>query len=189
MQKYLFIDRDGTLIQGPASSGGQIDSFEKLHFYPHVITWLGKIARELPYKLVMVTNQNGLGSPTFPQEQFLPTQNFMLEVFKNEDIFFEDIIVDDSVPEQNSPLRKPRIGRMTAYIDDANCDIENSFVIGDRLTDIQFAKNLGCRGILIHPENLRGQIELTDPIEELKLHHTALFSPHWKDIYEFLSKQ
>ncbi len=189
MQKYLFIDRDGTLIQGPAFSGGQIDSFEKLHFYPHVITWLGKIARELSYKLVMVTNQNGLGSPMFPHELFTPTQNFILEVFKNEDILFEDIIIDDSVPEQNSPLRKPRIGRMTKYLEDAYCDIKNSFVIGDRLTDIQFAKNLGCKGILIHPENLRGQIELTDTIEELKTNHIALASPRWKDIYEFLSKQ
>lgn len=188
MQKYLFIDRDGTLIQGPPS-GGQIDCFEKLHFYPHVITWLGKIARELNYKLVMVTNQNGLGSPMFPHELFTPTQNFMLEVFKNEDIFFEEIIVDDSVPEQNSPLRKPRTGRMTAYLQNPDCDIKNSFVIGDRLTDIQFAKNLGCKGIFINPENLRGQVELTDTIEELKANHTVLFSPLWRDIYEFLSRQ
>ena len=188
MQKYLFIDRDGTLLQGPAP-GGQIDCFEKLHFYPHVITWLGKIARELPFKLVMVTNQNGLGSPMFPHELFAPTQNFMLEVFKNEEIIFENIIVDDSVPEENSPLRKPRVGRMTVYLDDPNCDVKNSFVIGDRLTDIQFAKNLGCKGILINPENLRGQIELTDTIEELKINYTVLASPHWKDIYEFLSKQ
>ena len=188
MQKYLFIDRDGTLIQGPPS-GGQIDCFEKLHFYPHVITWLGKIARELNYKLVMVTNQNGLGSPMFPHELFTPTQNFMLEVFKNENIFFDEIIVDDSVPEQNSPLRKPRTGRMTAYLQNPDCDIKNSFVIGDRLTDIQFAKNLGCKGIFINPENLRGQVELTDTIEELKANHTALFSPLWKDIYEFLSRQ
>ena len=188
MQKYLFIDRDGTLLQGPAP-GGQIDCFEKLHFYPHVITWLGKIARELPYELVMVTNQNGLGSPMFPHELFAPTQNFMLEVFKNEEIIFENIIVDDSVPKENSPLRKPRVGRMTAYLDDPNCDVKNSFVIGDRLTDIQFAKNLGCKGILINPENLRGQIELTDSIEELKTNYTVLASPHWKDIYEFLSKQ
>lgn len=188
MQKYLFIDRDGTLLQGPAP-GGQIDCFEKLHFYPHVITWLGKIARELPYELVMVTNQNGLGSPMFPHELFAPTQNFMLEVFKNEEIIFENIIVDDSVPEENSPLRKPRVGRMTAYLDDPNCDVKNSFVIGDRLTDIQFAKNLGCKGILINPENLRGQIELSDSIEELKTNYTVLASPHWKDIYEFLSNQ
>jgi imidazoleglycerol-phosphate dehydratase / histidinol-phosphatase len=188
MQKYLFIDRDGTLIQGPPS-GGQIDSFEKLHFYPHVITWLGKIARELPFKLVMVTNQNGLGSPMFPHELFTPTQNFMLEVFKNEDIFFEDVIVDDSVPEENSPLRKPRVGRMTKYLRDANCDLKNSFVIGDRLTDIQFAKNLGCKGIFVNPQNLRGQTELTDSIEELKTNYTALASTSWKDVYDFLSKQ
>ena len=188
MHKYLFIDRDGTLLQTPPP-GGQIDSFEKLHFHPHVITWLGKIARELSFKLVMVTNQNGLNSPMYPTEFFYPTQNFMLEVFKNEDIIFHDIIVDESLPEENSPLRKPRIGRMTKYLEDQTTDISNSFVIGDRLTDIQFAKNMGCKGIFINPENLRGQTELTDSIEELRNNWVVLATHQWQDIYEFLSKQ
>ena len=188
MQRYLFIDRDGTLLQSPPP-GGQIDSFEKLHFHPHVITWLGKIARELPYKLVMVTNQNGLNSPMYPTEQFYPTQNFMLEVFKNEDIVFDDIVIDESLPEENSPLRKPRIGRMIKYLNDENADIKNSFVIGDRLTDVQFAKNLGCKGIFINPENLRGQIELTDSVEELRNNWVVLATHHWKEIFEFLISQ
>ena len=188
MQKYLFIDRDGTLLQSPPP-GGQIDSFEKLHFYPHVITWLGKIARELPFKLVMVTNQNGLNTAMYPTDQFYPTQNFMLEVFKNEDIIFDDIVIDESLPEQNSPMRKPRIGRMTKFLNNENVDIKNSFVIGDRLTDVQFAKNLGCKGIFINPENMRGQIELIDSPEELRNNWVVLATHHWQDIYEFLSKQ
>ena len=188
MQKYLFIDRDGTILQSPPP-GGQVDSFEKLHFYPHVITWLGKIAKELPYKLVMVTNQNGLNTPRYPTELFYPTQNFMLEVLKNEDIVFSDIIIDGSLPEEKSALRKPRIGRMTKYLNDENADIKNSLVIGDRLTDIQFAKNMGCKGIFINPENLRGQSELTDSIEELKTNWVALATHNWQNVYEFLAQK
>jgi imidazoleglycerol-phosphate dehydratase / histidinol-phosphatase len=188
MQKYLFIDRDGTLIEGPPS-GGQIDHFDKLHFYPNVITWLSRIASELDYTLVMVTNQNGLGTPMFTQEMFLPTQNFMLSVFKNEGIHFKEIIIDDSFPEDESPLRKPRIGRMHAYMNNAEVDMKNSFVIGDRITDVQFAKNLGCKAILLNPENLRGQKELTDTMEELRNNWTALASTSWKEVYEFLKAQ
>ncbi len=188
MQKYLFIDRDGTLIESPAS-GGQIDSFDKLHFYPNVITWLSRIASELEYILVMVTNQNGLGTPMFTQEMFLPTQNFMLNVFKTEGIIFKEIIIDNSFPEDNSPLRKPRTGRMLAYINNDAIDMKHSFVIGDRITDMQFAKNLGCKGIFLNSENLRGQKELTDTIEELKTNWTALASTSWKDVYEFLKVQ
>ena len=188
MQKYLFIDRDGTILQSPPP-GGQIDSFEKLHFYPHVITWLGKIARELPFKLVMVTNQNGLNSPMYPTELFYPTQNFMLEVLKNEDILFSDIIIDESLPEENSPLRKPRTGRMTKYLKDETADIKNSFVIGDRLTDVQFAKNMGCKALFLNPSNLRGQTELTDSIDELKTNWIMVASTHWEDVYDFLCKQ
>jgi imidazoleglycerol-phosphate dehydratase / histidinol-phosphatase len=185
MQKYLFIDRDGTLIESPPSPE-QIDSVDKLRFYPNVITWLGRIATELSFKLVMVTNQNGLGTSDYPIETFLPAQNFMLEVLKNEGIEFSYIIIDDSHTEENSPLRKPRIGRMHAYINNADVDMKNSFVIGDRYTDVQFAKNLGCKGILLHPENQRGLAELTDSIEDLKSNWTALASTSWKDVYEFL---
>ncbi len=185
MQKYLFIDRDGTLIESP-ESGGQIDHIEELHFYPKVITWLSRIASELDFVLVMVTNQNGLGTAMFTQEMFLPTQNFMLNILKNEGIHFKEIIVDGSLPEDNSFLRKPRTGRMQKYINNSEVDMQNSFVIGDRITDVQFAKNLGCKGIFLNPENLRGQKELTDTIEELKSNWTALATTSWKEVYEFL---
>jgi imidazoleglycerol-phosphate dehydratase / histidinol-phosphatase len=185
MQKYLFIDRDGTLIESPPSPE-QIDRIDKLHFYPNVITWLGRIATELSFKLVMVTNQNGLGTKEYTKEMFLPAQNFMLAVLKNEGIVFSEIIIDDSHTEENSPLRKPRTGRMHAYLNNPDIDLKNSFVIGDRYTDVQFAKNLGCKGILLHPENQRGLSELTDSVEDLKNNWTALASKSWKDVYEFL---
>ncbi len=185
MQKYLFIDRDGTLIESP-ESGGQIDHIEELHFYPNVITWLSRIATELSYTLVMVTNQNGLGTPSFTQEMFLPTQNFMLDVLKNEGIIFKEIIIDGSMPDENSPLRKPRIGRMGAYVNNPEVDMKHSFVIGDRITDVQFAKNLGCKAIFLNPTNLRGQKEITDNIDELKNNWVALASLSWKDVYYFL---
>lgn len=188
MQKYLFIDRDGTLIESPPSPE-QIDSIDKLRFYPDVISWLGKIVSTLPYKLVMVTNQNGLGTALYPQEIFLPVQNLMLEIFKKEGIEFTDIIIDNSFPDDNSFLRKPRVGRMHAYIKNPAVDMQNSFVIGDRYSDIQFAKNLGCKGILLHPENQRGLAELTDTVEELKTNWTALSSSSWEDVYEFLKAQ
>lgn len=188
MQKYLFIDRDGTVIASPPP-GGQVDSFEKLHFYPHVITFLRKIATKLDYKLVMVSNQNGLGTAIFPEDTFLPVQNFVLETFKNEDIVFTDVIIDGSFPEENSDLRKPRTGRMGAYLHNAEADIANSFVIGDRITDVQFARNLGCKAIFLNPTNVRGQAELTDTVEYLKENVVALASENWKDVYEFLRAQ
>jgi imidazoleglycerol-phosphate dehydratase / histidinol-phosphatase len=185
MHKYLFIDRDGTIIEGPPS-GGQIDGFGKLHFYPGAITYLHRIAAELPYKLVMVTNQNGLGTDVFPEETFLPVQNFVLEVLKNEEVVFCDVIIDGSYPADNSALRKPRTGRMKAYLNNPEVDMANSFVIGDRITDVQFAKNLGCKAIFLNPENMRGASEITDTIEYLKANTVALASDHWKDVYEFL---
>ncbi len=188
MQKYLFIDRDGTLIESPPSPQ-QIDSIEKLQFYPFVITWLAKIITELNYKLVLVTNQNGLGTHAYPLHTFYTVQNFMLDVLKKEGIFFSEIIIDSSYPADNSPLRKPRIGRMTNYINNPNIDIQNSFVIGDRYTDIQFAKNLGCKGIILNPQNQRGLGELTDTVEKLKNNYTALATPHWQHIYLFLKAQ
>lgn len=188
MQKYLFIDRDGTLIESPPSPL-QIDSIEKLRFYPQVITWLAKIATKLNFKLVMVTNQNGLGTISYPINTFLPAHNFMLDVFKNECIEFYEIIIDDSLPEENSAKRKPRIGRMTHYLNNPAIDIKNSFVIGDRITDVQFAKNLGCKAININAENIRGQKEITDTIDELRTNWTALETTSWKEIYEFLKVQ
>jgi imidazoleglycerol-phosphate dehydratase / histidinol-phosphatase len=119
-------------------------------------------------------------------ESFLPAQNFMLEVLKKEGIVFSEIIIDDSRTLENSPLRKPRVGRMHAYMNNPDVDMQNSFVIGDRYTDVQFAKNLGCKGILLHPENQRGLADLTDSVDELKSNWTALASTSWKDVYEFL---
>ncbi len=188
MQKYLFLDRDGTIIESPPPHG-QIDTFEKLHFYPHVIKWLGKISTELPYKLVMVTNQNGLGTAMFPEEDFLPPHNLMMETFKNEDVIFSEVIIDGSLPAENSPLRKPRTGRMEKYLNDPEVDMKNSFVIGDRLTDMQFAANLGCKGIFINPGNRRGEAEITDSAEFLKENVVAIGTLDWKDVYEFLKKQ
>ena len=185
MEKYLFIDRDGTIIEGPGP-GGQIDSFGKLQFYPHVITYLSKIATELSYKLVMVSNQNGLGTEIFPENTFLPVQNFILDLLKNEDVKFEEVIIDDSFPKENSPLRKPRTGRMTAYLNNPAIDLANSFVIGDRITDVQFAKNIGCKAIFLNPSNRRGEAEITDTFDWLLQNTVALASDKWKDVYEFL---
>ncbi len=185
MQKYLFIDRDGTIIESPPSPE-QIDSIEKLRFYPYAITWLGRIATELSFKLVMVTNQNGLGTNEYPLTKFLPAQNFMLDLLKNEGIVFEEIIIDESHTDEQSDLRKPRIGRMHAYLNNPSVDMQHSYVIGDRYTDVQFAKNLGCKGILLNPENKRGLADLTDSIDELKNNWMALASENWKDVYEFL---
>ncbi len=188
MTRYLFIDRDGTVIEQPPPHG-QVDSFEKLHFYPHVITWLGKIAGELPYTLVMVSNQNGMGTAMFPEETFLPVQNFILDTFKNEGIVFSDVIIDGSIPADNSPLRKPRTGRMGKYLTDPEADIANSFVIGDRITDVQFAKNMGCKAIFLNPGNPRGQTELTDTVDYLTKNIVVVESTDWRDAYEFLKQQ
>ena len=188
MQKYLFIDRDGTVIESPPP-GGQVDSFEKLAFFPNVITYLGAIARELPYKLVMVTNQNGLGTSMMPEDDFYPVQNFMLKTFANEGIIFSDMIIDNSMPAENSPLRKPRTGRMKKYLEDPEADFKNSFVIGDRLTDVQFAKNIGCKAIFVDPDNLRGAAEITDTAEELKNNTVVLATTSWEDVYEFLKNE
>ena len=147
MKKILFIDRDGTLAIEPKEY--QLDSFDKLVFYPEVFTFLGKIARELNYELVMITNQDGLGTDSFPEDTFWPVQQFLIKAFENEGVVFNDVLIDKSFPEDNSPTRKPRIGMLTRYLDSTVYDLENSFVIGDRLTDMELAKNLGSQGIFI----------------------------------------
>ena len=188
MQKYLFIDRDGTIIESPPSPL-QINTIDDVVFLPDVVKWLSRIAAELDYKFVMVSNQNGLGSEEYPEENFATVQNFLLDILASAKIVFEDIIVDDSYPHEKSDNRKPRIGRMQNYLENDNVDMANSFVIGDRLTDIQFAKNLGCTAIFVNPENIRGASELTDSIEDLKNKYTALVSNLWEDVYEFLKVQ
>ncbi|WP_455169429.1 bifunctional histidinol-phosphatase/imidazoleglycerol-phosphate dehydratase HisB [Aegicerativicinus sediminis] len=181
MKKVLFIDRDGTLILEPEDE--QIDSFEKLQFFPEVFQYLSKIAKELSYELVMITNQDGLGTDAFPENNFWPVHKLIVETFKNEGVEFQNIFIDKTFAKDNAPTRKPNTGLLTAYFE-GDYDLENSFVIGDRLTDIQLAKNLNSKGIFIdtHPEmgadESSGRGDLQDYI--------ALETSSWKRIYEFL---
>jgi imidazoleglycerol-phosphate dehydratase / histidinol-phosphatase len=181
-KKILFIDRDGTLILEP--SDYQIDAFEKLEFYPGALSNLGKIAKELDYELVMVSNQDGLGTASFPEETFWPVQQFILKTFENEGVVFQNIHIDRSFPEEGLPTRKPGTGLLTAYFSE-DYDLKNSYVIGDRLTDVQLAQNLGAKAIYIPSDATLGQEELTKEISELE-DIIALKTLSWKDIYEFL---
>ncbi|KQS92531.1 bifunctional histidinol-phosphatase/imidazoleglycerol-phosphate dehydratase HisB [Chryseobacterium sp. Leaf394] len=171
MKKVLFIDRDGTLILEPPTDF-QVDSLEKLEFYPVVFQNLARIVKELDYELVMVTNQDGLGTDSFPFEDFIKPQEKMLKSFENEGIIFGDILIDKSFEHENSPNRKPEIGMFGKYIY-GNYDLENSYVIGDRLTDIQLAKNLGTKSIFIsNSEN----------------ENADLSTKSWTEIYKFLKQ-
>tara|TARA_B110000902_G_scaffold134590_1_gene156069 strand:+ start:79 stop:1218 length:1140 start_codon:yes stop_codon:yes gene_type:complete len=183
MKKVLFIDRDGTLaIEPPVDY--QLDSFEKLEFYPKVFQYLGKIAKELDFELVMVTNQDGLGTDSFPEATFWPVHNFLIKTFKKEGIVFTEQIIDKTFSKDNASTRKPNTGLLTHYFSEAY-DLENSFVIGDRLTDIELAKNLGAKGILINNNNTEGEDEITVAKEELR-QFIALETNDWSAIYEFL---
>ena len=155
MKKALFIDRDGTLIIEPAD--GQIDSLEKLEFYPGVFYWLSRIVRETDFELVMVTNQDGLGTSSFPEETFWPAHQKMMKAFENEGVKFSDVFIDRSFSHENKPTRKPGTGMLTKYLN-GNFDLKNSYVIGDRVTDVQLAKNLGASGILINDGNFAAKI-------------------------------
>ena len=179
MKKVLFIDRDGTLALEPEDY--QLDAFEKLIFYPEVFAYLGKIVKELDYELVMVTNQDGLGTDSFPEDNFWPIHNHLIKTFENEGIVFSKICIDRSFPQDNAPTRKPRTGMLTAYLDKNQYDLANSFVIGDRLTDMELAKNLGSKGIYIANQPELGSEEagaIGDAI--------ALTTTDWKTIYTFL---
>lgn len=180
MKNVLFIDRDGTLALEP--EGYQLDAFEKLVFYPEVFTYLAKIAKELDFELVMVTNQDGLGTASFPDETFWPVQDFLIQSFKNEGVLFSEILIDKSLPADNAPTRKPRTAMMNHYLDKADYDLKNSFVIGDRLTDMELAKNLGSQGIFIANDPELGQDETTANAD-LPI---VLTTTSWKDIYAFL---
>ena len=147
MKKLLFIDRDGTIIREP-SIDKQVDSLEKLEFLPNVFKYLGKIVEELDYDLVMVTNQDGLGTKSFPEETFWPAQNKMLTTLKGEGIEFKEILIDKTFEKEKAPTRKPRTGLLQKYIY-GNYNLKDSFVIGDRITDLQLAENLGCNGLMI----------------------------------------
>ncbi len=175
MKKALFIDRDGTLIYEPEDE--QIDSLEKLVYFPKVFRNMYFIQNNLDYELVMVTNQDGLGTDSFPEDTFWPTHNKIIEAFKNEEVEFDDVVIDKTFPEENAPTRKPQTGLLTKYLE-GNYDLKNSFVIGDRLTDIELAKNLGAKGILINSG------DLVEEMEKQKLsEHCVLVSDNWDDIY------
>ena len=184
MRKILFIDRDGTLIK-EAPPTYQIDSFEKLEFYPDMFTWVRKIAKDLDFELVMVTNQDGLGTASYPEETFWPIQNFVLKSLENEEIIFSNIHIDKTFAADDIPTRKPGTGMLTQYLNNPEYDITGSFVIGDRITDIQLAKNLGCKAIWLNNDPLLGADETagTDQhFEEI----IALETTSWKSIYEYL---
>ena len=183
MKKVLFIDRDGTLALEPPVDY-QLDSFEKLAFYPKVFQYLGKIAKELNFELVMVTNQDGLGTKSFPEDTFWPVHNFLVNTFENEGIVFSEQIIDRTFAKDNAPTRKPNTGLLSHY-QSSTYDLENSFVIGDRMTDIELAKNLGAKGIFINNDNIEGTDELTVTKDELE-NYIALETKDWSAIYQFL---
>lgn len=175
MKKALFIDRDGTLIVEPADE--QIDSLEKLEFIPGVFRNLSLITRNLNFELVIVSNQDGLGTASFPEETFWPAQNKMLKAFENEGILFHDILIDRSFPDENTPTRKPRTGLLGNYLN-GSYDLANSYVIGDRLTDVELAKNLGAKGILLN-ENTMSTLLKEKGLEQ----SCVLITKSWDEIY------
>lgn len=183
-KKVLFIDRDGTMINEYPPKY-QIDSLDKVTFYPYVFKYLGKIVEEMDYELVLVTNQDGLGTADFTEDQFNPPHNLIMTSFANEGIVFSDELIDRSYPEQNLPTRKPGTGMFSRYLNNPDYDIPNSFVIGDRITDVQLAKNLDCKAIWLKNDPDLGGKEVKDSMEELE-EVVVLATKDWKDIYEFL---
>jgi len=181
-KKVLFIDRDGTIIKETVDE--QIDAFEKMIFYPKAFTWLGKIAQELDYELVMITNQDGLGTDVFPEDTFWPVHNFIMKSFENEGVVFDKVFLDRTFPHENKDTRKPGTGLLTEYFSN-DYDLENSFVIGDRLTDMQLATNLGAKGIFINDNTQLGTGEITISEDELNK-DIAIETNDWQKIYEFL---
>lgn len=184
MKRILFIDRDGTLIN-EAPPTYQLDSFDKLTFYPHMFEYMGRIARELDYELVMVTNQDGLGTDAFPEDTFWPLHNLVMKSLEGEGIHFSAVHIDKSFPKDNAPTRKPGTGMLTQYLNNPDYDIANSYVIGDRITDVQLAKNLGCKAIWLNQDPSLGAGEIQDKVTELRP-VIAVESIHWSTIYEYL---
>ena len=178
-QKVLFIDRDGTLALEPEDY--QLDALNKLQFYPGVFQYLGRIAKELDYELALVTNQDGLGTESFPEDTFWPTHDFMLTALKNEGIVFDEIFIDKSLPADNAPTRKPKTGMLTKYLENSNYDLANSFVIGDRLSDMQLAQNLGAQGIWLQNDD-----RLSEEIAKNLAPSIALQTNSWEAIYTLL---
>lgn len=184
-KRILFIDRDGTLIN-EAPPTYQLDSFDKLTFYPKMFEFMGRIARELDYKLVMVTNQDGLGTDIFPEDTFWPLHNLVMKSLEGEGIYFSEVLIDRSFPHEGLNTRKPGIGMLKHYLNNDEYDIENSFVIGDRITDVQLAKNLGCKAIWLNLDSSLGGAEINDQAELLRKDTVALESTDWSEIYSFL---
>lgn len=170
MKKVLFIDRDGTILTEPEDE--QVDSFEKFSFLPGAITSLSKIAAETDYELVMVTNQDGLGTESFPENTFWPVQNMMLQILEGEGVLFSEIFIDRTMPSQKAPTRKPGTALLVKYLA-GGIDLNSSYVIGDRLTDVELADNIGCKAILIGDSLVTG---------------TALTTRKWNDIYKYLKQ-
>ncbi len=168
MKKVLFIDRDGTILVEPPDE--QIDSFEKMSFVPGVISALSKICRETDYMLVLVTNQDGLGTSSFPEEKFWPVHNLMLDILRGEGIIFDKVHIDRSLPGDKADTRKPGTGMLSQYLT-GKFDLKNSYVIGDRLSDIELGKNLGTQMIYISKH---------------KDARAALCTTEWHQIYHFL---
>ncbi|MDR2859249.1 MAG: bifunctional histidinol-phosphatase/imidazoleglycerol-phosphate dehydratase HisB [Mediterranea sp.] len=177
-KKLLFIDRDGTLVMEPPIDY-QLDSLEKLAFYPKVFRNLSFIRSKLDFEFVMVTNQDGLGTLSFPEETFLPTHNLILKTFAGEGITFDDILIDRSFPEDNAPTRKPQTGMLTKYINNEKYDLTGSFVIGDRITDVELAKNLGCRAVFLQED---ANVLKKNGLER----YCALATSDWDCVAEFL---
>jgi imidazoleglycerol-phosphate dehydratase/histidinol-phosphatase len=183
-KRILFVDRDGVLLKEVPPSY-QVDDWEKLEFYPEVFKYMGKIAEEFDFCLVMVSNQDGLGTPSFPAESFWPIQRHVIKSFENEGVHFTAVHIDRSWPEDHSPDRKPGIGMLKEYLNNPAYDIPGSFVIGDRITDVALAKNLGCKVLWLNNHPGLGANEIDESLEELKP-VIALETHKWKDIYNFL---
>lgn len=171
MKKVLFIDRDGTILTQPEDE--QVDTLEKFSFTPGAITGLARIAAETDFELVMVTNQDGLGTPSFPEETFWPSHNKMLSILESEGVRFSEMFIDRTLPEDNAPTRKPGTAMLVRYMAQG-IDLENSYVIGDRLTDVEFAKNIGCNAIFFNSK---------------KSEEAVLSSCNWQDILRFLKSK
>lgn len=185
MKRVLFIDRDGTLVEEPADY--QIDSKEKVSFLSGVFSSLARICKETNFELVMVTNQDGLGTPSFPEDTFWPAHQFILDTFKNEQIVFSEIFIDRSFPYDNAPTRKPRLGMLQKYLTN-EYDLKNSWVIGDRLTDMELAFNLGAKGIFIPKNEMLGSDEIQKETSEIEK-VIALRSTDWNEMATFLCLQ
>lgn len=183
MKKVLFIDRDGTIIQEMPPTY-QIDAIEKLRFYPGMFQWLGRIAREMDYELVMVSNQDGLGTDSFPREHFQPIHDLIMDSLKGEGIIFTAEHIDESFAQDDKPTRKPGIGMLIKYFNTDEYDLSNSFVLGDRLTDVALAKNLGSKAIFLNNEPNLGAAHSGD-LDGLQA-SIALETTSWEEIYSFL---